>query len=48
MTTVYGKTFKGETFVFRVENVLVYLLENFCGSLLVEFAILPIDKEGKD
>ena len=29
---VYGKTFEGETFMFRVENG--YLLEIFCGSML--------------
>ena len=29
---VYGKTFEGETFMFRVENSS--LLEIFCGSML--------------
>ena len=49
MTIPYtAKYLRGETFAFRVENALVYSLENFCGSMLVEFAILPIDKAGKD
>ena len=34
--------FEGENFVFRVENG--YLLENFCGSMLVYRLTLPIGK----
>ena len=34
---VYGKTFEGEIFTFRVDND--YLLENFCSSMLVDLYI---------
>ena len=40
--TVCIKTFKEENFTLRLENG--YSQENFCGSMLVDVAILPNDK----